>query len=190
MPLEKTFREHSTGLRRLRERVRELRVTVVEDRPTRNDAAIVDNFEYAVEDLIGWVDEAMEAASEAEVAVGGQVDLNQARQSLTVCQERFRRIEKVFSTNLVSYERMKDLAAFGNERRGEWPSWAATVKLGIEHCRKPLDESRNSLAECWQELAERGGGTSVSVKTTNIGQQITAPADAGKSDEWVKRGAV
>jgi hypothetical protein len=189
MPLEKTFREHSTGLRRLRERVRELRVTVVEDRPSRNDAAIVDNFEYAVEDLTGWLDEALEAAKEAEAAVGEQGDLNLARRSLTACQERFRRIEKVFSTNLVSYERMKDLASFGSERRGEWPSWVATVKLGIEHCRKPLDESRNALAECWQELAERAGGTSVSVRTTNIGQQITAPADAAAGEEWVKRGA-
>jgi hypothetical protein len=189
MPLEKTFREHSTGLRRLRERVRELRVTVVEDRPARNDAAIVDNFEYAVEDLTGWVDEALAAAKEAEEAVGEQVDLNLARRALTTCQERFRRIEKVFSGNLASYEKIKDLTSFGGERRGEWPSWAATVKVGIEHCVKPIDEIRNSFSLCWQDLAERAGGTNVSVRSTNIGQQIAAPVDGVGSDEWLKRGA-
>jgi hypothetical protein len=188
MPLEKTFRDHTAGLRRLRDRVRELRVTVVEDRPQRNDAAIVDGFEYAVEDLIGWIGEALDAAKEAEEAVGEQVDLNLARRALTVCQERFRRIEKVFSANLLSYDRMKDLTSFGGERRGEWSAWAATVKLGIEHCLKPLEEVRTSFSHCWPDLAERGGGANVSVRTTSIGQQITAP-DGVASEEWIKRGA-
>jgi hypothetical protein len=178
MPLEKTFRDHTTGLRKLRDRVQELRMTVVEDPPRHRSAAIVESYEYAVEDLLGWVNEALEAAMEAEVSVGEQVDLGAARWSLAVCQDTFHRIERVFSTNLVSYEKMKDLSSFGNERRGEWSAWTATVKLGIDHCREPLDDSRNALAACWQELAERAGGTTVSVRTTNIGQQITTPMEA------------
>ena len=51
MGLEKTFREFSTALLRLADRLRELRVTVVEDRPSRNDGVVPDNLELAVEDL-------------------------------------------------------------------------------------------------------------------------------------------
>ena len=42
MGLEKTFREFSSQLHRLQDRLRELRLTVVEDRPARNDAVVVE----------------------------------------------------------------------------------------------------------------------------------------------------
>lgn len=190
MGLEKTFREFSSELHRLHDRLRELRLTVVEDRPARNDAAVVDNLEYAVEDLLGWVGESLRRAKAAERAVAHPVDLGKARHELAACQERLQRMDQVFSANLVSYERMKDLDSFARERRGEWPSWATGVKQGIEHCRQPLDASRARLAECWQDMAERAGETSISVRTTNIGQQIEAPHPAAGTAEaeWLKQG--
>jgi hypothetical protein len=177
MGLEKTFREFSTRLRKLGDRIDELRLAVVVDTPpAKNDAVIVDNLEYAVEDMRGWLQETLRGARTAERAVGHPVDLEKARHALGICQERFRRIEQVYSSNLVSYERMKDLTSFGSERRGEWPSWVTSVKQGIEYCRQPLDDVRNQLAECWQEIAERVGMTSVSVRTTNIGQKVVSRA--------------
>jgi hypothetical protein len=124
----------------------------------------------------------MQSAADARRAVSEQVDLNRARRSLAGCQERFRRVEEVFSSALFSYERLQDLARFGRERRGEWPSWAATVKLGIERCRKPADGSRAAIGECWQELAEHAGA-SISVQATNIGQitRSAAPAEVSES---------
>jgi hypothetical protein len=190
MGLEKTFREFSGELHRLRDRLRELRLTVVEDRPARNDAVVVDNLEYAVEDLLGWVGEGLSFAKAAERGVGHPPDLDQARRQLAECQERLQRMDRVFSENLVSYERMKDLSSFGSERRGEWPSWVATVKKGIEHCRLPLENSRARLAECWQDMAERAGTTSISVRATAIGQKIAAPQPAAEAeaDEWLNQG--
>jgi hypothetical protein len=172
MPLEKTFRELAVQLRRFRERVRELEITVVEDRPSTRDAAIVDNFECAVDDLTGWVAEALDQAEEAERAIGHPLDVGAARHALASCQERYQRMERVFSTHLVSYERVNDLTSFGSERRGEWPSWVTSVKQGIDHCRHPLEEAGKALADCWQEIAEHAGMTSVSVRNTNIGQKI------------------
>jgi hypothetical protein len=179
MALEKTFRELPAQLRRLGDRLQELEVTVVEDRPAANGAAIVDSFEYAVDDLRGWVEEALQAAEEAEQAVGHPVDIGRARHALTICQERFHRIEKGFAANLVSYDCMKDLAGFSSERRGEFPSWATSVKQGVEHCMQPLEDAGKALAECWQEIAERVGMTSVSVQATNIGQKIVTKAAEG-----------
>ncbi len=174
MALEKTFREFSMQLRRLRDRLQELRVTVVEDKPSKNDAVIVDRFEYAVEDLLGSVEEMVAKARQAQQAAGYPVDMEQARQALTQCQEQFHRLEQNFSGNLVSYERMKDLTGFGSERRGEWPSWVTSVKQGIEQCRQPMEDARKGMAECWQEIAEKMGTTSISVRTTTVGQKIMA----------------
>lgn len=181
MPMEKTFRELMLNLRGLGERVQELGITVNQDRPKSNDAALVDDFEYAVFDVTGWLNEALGAAVEAHRAVEEQVDLSRARRALAACQEKFRRVEDTFSTNLFAYERVKDLTRFGRERRGEWPAWAAMVRVGIEHCRKPAGQVRDSIIECWQEMAERGG-PSISVHATNIGQiAASAPAeDAGE----------
>ncbi|MGZ4828858.1 MAG: hypothetical protein ACXV78_04380 [Candidatus Angelobacter sp.] len=172
MALEKTFREFSIQLRRLGDRLQELRVTVVEDKPSKNDAVIVDNFEYAVEDLLGWLNETLEAARKAECAVEQGMDLNEARRALTKCQEQFHRLEQDFNANLLSYEKVKDLTRFGSERRGHWQSWVSIVKQGIEQCRQPLEDAGKVLAECWQEIAEKVGTTSISVRTTNIGQKI------------------
>jgi hypothetical protein len=177
MALEKTFRELTRQLRMLRDRLDELRVTVVEDRPQKDDAALVDGLEYAVEDVLGWLNEALENSEKAARAVVHPVDLEQARQSLSHCQELFHRVDQAFSSNLVSYECMKDLAAFAGERRGEWPSWVSSVKQGIEQCPPPLERSRKALAECWQEVAEKAGTTSISVRTTNIGQKVTTTAE-------------
>jgi hypothetical protein len=176
MALEKTFRAFSTQLRQLLDRLQELRVTVVEDKPTSNDAAIVDKLEYAVEDLLGWLNEVIEAGIIAERAVGYPLDMEQARRALTTCQEQFHHLEQGFSANLISYERVKDLISFSRDRRGEWPSWVTSVKQGIEQCRQPLEDAGKSLAECWQEIAERVGAASVSVRTTTIGQKIEATA--------------
>ena len=177
MPMEKTFRGLVMQLRGLAESVKELGI-VLNDRPTKGpDSAAVDVYDCAVDDAAGWVNEALQAAAEAQRAVGEQVDMNRARRSLAGCQEKFRRVEEVFANRLFSYERLKDLARLGRERRGEWPSWAATVKVGVERCRKPADGARDALAECWQEIAERAGA-SISVQATNIGQ-IAGPADTG-----------
>src|SRR5579872_1227382 len=169
MALEKTFRQFAASLSRLRDRLEELRITVVEDKPPANGAAIVDAVEYAVEDLLGWLNEALAAGKRAEQAVRHPLNMEVARRELTVCQEQFHRIGQGFSANLASYERLRDLGRFGRERRGEWPSWVTSVQQGIDHCRPPLDEAGQALAECWQEIAERVGAASVSVQNTNIG---------------------
>jgi hypothetical protein len=145
---------------------------VGEDKPLKGEAALVDQFEDAILDLMGQLDEGLKAARAAQKAVGHPVDLDAARRALSKVQASFHRIEQQFSDELVSYEKLQDLASLGNERRGEWLPWAGSVKHGLEQCRQPLDGVSKALAASWQEIAERVGMTSVSVRTTNIGQKI------------------
>jgi hypothetical protein len=179
MPLETTFQDLSTELRKLHDTLVAVRLTVVEDKPVRGEAALVDHLEDTILDMMGLLDEAIKAARAAQKAVGNVTDLNRARRALTVCQQRFHGIERQFADELVSYEKLKDLASLGSERRGEWLPWSNSVKEGIEQCRQPLDGVSKSLTACWQEIAERVGMTSISVQATNIGQKIVSKMEDG-----------
>jgi hypothetical protein len=171
--LEATFRDLSVCLHQLHDALNELQVTLG-DKPIDDESAVADDVETKVLDAMGTLHEARKAALNARRAVGHPVDLDQARRALTLCQERFHRIEQLFAADLVSYEKFKELDRLGNERRA-WLPWSSTVKQGIEQCRQPLEQTSAALAACWQELAERLGTMSISMQATNVGQQISMP---------------
>jgi hypothetical protein len=180
VPLEITFQGLLTELRKLHDMLLAVRLTVVEDKPVRSEAALVDHLEDVILDMMGLLDEATKAGRGAQRAVRNVADLNAARRALTICQERFHRIERQFAESLVSYENLKDLTGLGTERRGEWLPWSNSVKQGIEQCREPLDGVSKALANCWQEIAERVGMTSITVQATNIGQKIVSTTEEAR----------
>jgi DNA-binding transcriptional regulator YiaG len=148
-----------------------LRITAVEDRPLDGGVLLVERLSDDSEDLFGWAAEGLSAALEAQQAVGAVLDLNRARRALTMSQERFGRLSDEF-LDFTSFERITELIRFGRKHRGEWRAWIKSVKDGSSQCEAPMREVRDALAITWEELAERLGTTSVSVQTTNIGQQI------------------
>lgn len=176
MALERVFQELIARLRKLRDALKEVRLTVVEDRPRKDQVVIVDHFEYAIEDILGWLEEAVSSGAEAQQSVALPLNMERAVRSLSRCQELFQRIQRSYSVNLISYSRLEELTNVGRERRGEWQGWTESVQKGLEQCRKPMEEAGLALVRCWQEIAERPAGTSVTVQTTNVGQQITRPA--------------
>jgi len=180
MALERAFHELSVELRKLRDTFLGVRLTVIEDKPLRDEVALVDRFGDAIEDALGWVEEALAAAAEGEQAVASAPEMYRARRALTTCQESFNRLVQQFSSELVSCERLNELAGFGRRRGGEWRRWTNAVKEALEQCRQPLQDINQALFLCWQELAERLGVNSVSVQNTTIGQRISAPELASK----------
>jgi hypothetical protein len=170
--LEAAFQELSSELRKLRDTLVALRLTVVEDKPLAGEAALVDHFDDTILEVMGLLEESLKRARVAQKEVESAADFNAVRRALAACQERFHTIEQRFSSDLVSYDKLKDLADLGSARKREWIPWASTVRQGIEECRAPLDAISKAIAACWQEIAERVGMTSVSVQTTNIGQKI------------------
>jgi hypothetical protein len=177
MALEASFRELSSQLGKLHDMLLALRLTIAEDKPLKGEAALVDQFEDSILDLLGSLDESQSAARAAQKGVGHPLNLDGARRALTTCQDHFHQIELKYGEELASFERLKDLERLGG-RGGEWRPWAASAKDGVEQCREPLDGVSRALAACWQEIAERVGMTSVSVQATNIGQKIVARATA------------
>jgi hypothetical protein len=170
MALETTFRQLSLALHKVYDTLSALQVTVG-DTPPNEETALADALENTVLDMMGMLHEIRKFALQAQNAVAHPTDLDNARHALTLCQERFHRMKQQFASDLVTHEKLKELARLGNERR-RWLPWANSIRLGIEQCRLPLEETSTALASCWQELAERLGTVSISMKATNVGQQI------------------
>ncbi len=184
MALEKAFRDLVTCLGKARDAFHEVRLTVVEDRPRKSEVIIVDHFEYGIEDILGWLEEAFNHGSAAEKAVALPLNLDRAVRSLTKCQALFQNVQRRYSADLVSYAKIEELIRVGRERKGEWKGWTDSVLKGLEQCRESVDQSGLALTSCWQEIAERPAGTNVTVQATNIGQQIVrAPAEIAESVE-------
>ena len=173
MALEATFRDLSLCLHHLHDALNALQVTLG-DKPPDDESALADGVETVVLDVMGALHEARKAALDARKAVGHPLNLDRARRELTICQERFHRIEQQFAADLASYGKLKELARLGNSRRA-WLPWSSTVRQGIEQCQPPLEQTSAALAACWEELAERLGTVNISMQATNVGQQITVP---------------
>jgi hypothetical protein len=170
MALEATFRTLSVQFRKLCDTLNAILLTVG-DKPPNRGAALVDELENTVLDMLGLAEDARTAARNAEKAVGPPKDMDRARRALGKCQDSFHRVEPQYS-RLVSYEKLKDLASLGHDRGGEWKAWARSMKDAVEQGREPLEAVSKALAACWQELVEHSGTTSISV--TNTGQRIIA----------------
>ncbi|HYO63113.1 MAG TPA: hypothetical protein VER08_05590 [Pyrinomonadaceae bacterium] len=179
MSLRTEYQSLYAQLESLNEALADLR-TVIDDRPPKGESVLLlDAFGDAVEDTLGWLDEALAAAGPhargARQKGEAAFDVNGARQALVFCQDQFNRITHRFTFDLVSYDRLSQLMQLGRERRGEWQAWAGGVRRELEGCQQHLYDTSQALFRCWQEIAERVGMTSVSVQTTTIGQQVTVP---------------
>ena len=180
MALEATFRQLSLALHKLYDALSALQVTVG-DKPPNDEVALADGLENTVLDMMGTLHEIRKVALEAQKAVTHPTDLDSARHDLTQCQERFHSMEQQFAADLVSYENLNQLAQLAKERR-PWTPWTKAFSQGIEQCRGPFDEASRALSSCWQELAEHLGNVNISMKATNVGQQITVAKP--KVEDW------
>lgn len=180
MALETIFRQLSLALHKLYDALGALQVTVG-DTPPNDEVALADGLENTVLDMMGTLHEIRKVALEAQKAVTHPTDLDSARHDLTQCQERFHSIEQQFAADLASYENLNQLVQLAKARR-PWIPWTKAFSQGIEQCRRPFDEASRALSCCWQELAEHLGNVNISMKATNVGQQITVAKS--KVEDW------
>ena len=105
MTLETAFRTLNTHLYGLREALVMLRTATCEDKPLQDDAVLVDVFADAADDLLGWVEGALQAAGEAQQATAHPVDIGRTWRALAACHECWQRICQRFAGDMISYER-------------------------------------------------------------------------------------
>ncbi len=155
MALEAAFLTLCQHYQHFHDTLEGLRLTVVEDKPLTGDVALIDQLGNAIDDLMGWLEDAFAAANAGWQAVQHPVDCDRARRSLAVSQEQYAKLIQRLTTDLLSYDRVAAVLELGNERGGEWQSWANSVKESLEGCQQHVYDIQHALFLCWQELAER-----------------------------------
>jgi hypothetical protein len=180
MPLETTFRNLSMQLSALREMLEALGTTVEEDRPSRGDVAVTTHLSDAILAARGTIEESWAEVERVTQAIRRGPDRESLRWGLIACQDRFHRFATQFHSELMSYERIDDLVGLGRTRGSEWAHWMGVVRQELEQCQAAMNQVRDALFLCWQELLERQLATSVSVHNTAVGQQISTPDFSAK----------
>ena len=180
--IEETFQALLKTFADLREKVIELRLALVEDKPQHDDSALLHLFEDAIVDLLGNLEEASIAATEAHNAAGEAFDLNRARLALTKCQKLFVRLSALCFSHLLDYERLHELSELGAKGGGEWLIWTKVVRESIGRITEPLREVNEALLHCWQDLAECSLAPSLIAGTWRTPPELAAPAAATDAD--------
>jgi hypothetical protein len=195
MAIERAFQLLCEQLRLLKEAVDELHLNVsgdyhpespsqqrVDGDPGREQAPLpVQQLADAVSELQGAIEEAQHAAARAERAVRHPRNLVETQLALIVIQRCMNGALKTFLEDVSAYEAIQKLIAMGRRKGGKWPEWIALVGTIVEACRVPLYETFQALSECWQELTDRLSAKSISLQTTNVGQQIMPREHEGKA---------
>ncbi|HZN71263.1 MAG TPA: hypothetical protein VFC00_06215 [Micromonosporaceae bacterium] len=159
MGLSTCFDNLTARLRVLADAVNDLRLTAVEDRPAGAEQMVLETVAGSVEELAGWIFEALGEAGAARDALALRRDRDTALLRLAACHERVNRLGGGAWVGLVSYETYVELARLAREYGGEWPGWLAMLRLGLESCGPPLNAAQTALLEAWREAAHAATGT-------------------------------
>jgi hypothetical protein len=182
MTLITVFSDLCEELAALYQLLDELHTTVVEDKPRRGDVVLVERLGYAADDARGLLDGALAAAKKGRQALEGQRDLETACRALATSNDHFNQLLRIFSVDIFSYDRLTGLNHAGRKRGDEWRAWAGVVGNTLDRCQQNVYHVSQALFQCWQEIAERSGMTSVSVQTRNVGQQFLV-SDGGSATQ-------
>jgi hypothetical protein len=191
MAIEAAFLHLVAKFDAMRDALHSLGLTVIEDQPRRDQVLLVERLGNLVEDMRGWAEEGLVSAVEAREAVAHPPDLHRARRGLGAANERFILLEYRFLDEAVTYDLIDGLMRSSRQRGREWLSWSRSVVQALDASRAPLRALDEAFLAAWQELGERQGARSMSVQTTNIGQQISAsaPPRTGQSPARARVGA-
>lgn len=155
MTLEASFAELGLKLNRLERTCDDLLWAVVQAQPTWEIGhALVDRYDAATHDVAGLAKEMRQAVQGVDV-VTYRLDLEGARQALTLCQGQFNEISNRFYSEHVSFEWLDDLRNLTRMRGGEWAIWVQGVQDALSQCPPTLYDVNQTLFCCWQDLVER-----------------------------------
>ena len=150
---------------------------VAEGKPDGGHSYLVERLGDAILAVAGAVRHAESAADAARQATGYPADVERARHALLECHRRFDPAAGRLASELLCYEAIHEVVSV-RKTGPTWRRWSAEVRKALALCDSAADAVRSALLACWQELAERAGGTAVTVRATGIGRIMTARAHA------------
>jgi hypothetical protein len=162
MTVESALNAVRTSVGRLREAVRELVLTAVEDRPRGTEVHLVTQVHDAALDLAAEAEHATAALQPGGQPTGQPTAIVLAKASHAVadCQAYVNVMGGVLVRELATPERLSDLAVFSRSRGREAGAWANEIVRCIESCQQLLwADTQPALLGYWRELADVAGRT-------------------------------
>jgi hypothetical protein len=144
-------------LTRLHDGLEGLRLALVEDRPLLGAGALLDRLGEIALDLEEQSAQALAWAAAGQRAAESHGGHPAARRALVSCQALCLALQRTFAAEVVSYERILEIAALERERKGEWAAWVESVRRCLEQCQEAAQSTSEALFECWKEIADRAG---------------------------------
>lgn len=152
--VQSALSEVQASARRLRDLVRELVLTAVEDQPRDCDVHLVTVVHDAVLDVAAEAEQA-DAAVRPEQWKNNGPSKAAASQAIARCQHHIALLGAVLVRGLAMPELLNDLAALGRERGGEVSAWAAEITRCIQVCQIVLwTDLQPALLAYWREIAD------------------------------------
>jgi len=152
--VQSALSEVQASAQRLRELVRELVLTAVEDQPRNCQVHLVTLVHDAALDVAA-------EAEQAAAALGLEQTANMAPprrttpQEVAHCQRHVALLGAVLVRQLAAPEMQNDLAALGRERGREVSAWVREISRRIQACQIALwTDVQPALLGYWQELAD------------------------------------
>jgi hypothetical protein len=147
---------------------------VVEGRAPAHAHVMANRLENTACDLLGRLRDAHDAAEAGRLAWIDQADVASARQSLIECQQHACEVIQTLMCEVLSIDTLKALDELASEAP-HWATWVRGVEDALDRCRQPAAGATLVLFQCWQELTDRIGGISISVRTQATGHITQAP---------------
>lgn len=158
MALEAALEDLWSRLHELRDAIRAMQLTVVEDRPRGSEVVPVQALGEAVGDLLAAVQEALEATSGGLGASRTRGDPGAVRDALIRAQEAANHAGRLLADGVADRARLGDLDDLARSRGRAWALWLAGVTEAVDRCGPPLWAVQRSLLGCWSELTDRLAG--------------------------------
>jgi len=122
-----------------------------------------------ITDLQGKVISALRAC---EKCGKRRTTVSDACRALAVCQRHYNNLIARYVRQFVQFEAVQRLRRFGRQGNASWHPWADNVEKALIRLRTPLLSLGSTLTKCWQEIADRIGESSISVRALNVGPEI------------------
>jgi hypothetical protein len=155
MALQSAFENLWTRVHALRDAVAAMQLMVVEDRPCDSDVVPVQTLGDAVSDLLGSVQEALEATSDGLRALRALGKPSAARGALVRTHEATNKASRRLASEVADRARLGDLDDLARTRGRSWGPWMVGVGEAVDRCGPPLWDVQQGLLACWSELTDR-----------------------------------
>ena len=158
--VQSALSEVRASAQRLRELVRELVLTAVEDQPRNCQVHLVAVVHDAALEVAGQAEQAEQVVSPRD---GDGTPPGPASQAVAHCQRHVTLLGAALTRQLAAPEMQNDLAALARERGREVGAWVREISRCIQACQIALwTEVHPALLGYWQELADLTGRSFVS----------------------------